>query len=410
VSSRPMEGVKVVEVAQFTYVPSAGATLADWGATVYKIEHAFTGDAQRGMLGYGPAAVVEGTYSPIMEHPNRGKRSIGLDVGHPEGLRVLHRMVEECDVFLTNFLPEARARLHIDVEDIRAVNPQVIYARGSALGHRGPESLKGGFDSASYWARGGGSMGVTPPDLSAKPLNMPAPAHGDTLGGLTIAGGVAAALFKRATTGEPSVVDVSLLSVGAYACALSVDISLLTGDPWVWPPNELPGAPVNPVVGYFETADAKWIYLAMLQPGRYWADFCRHIEREDLVDDPRFDTDEKLIANAQEAAFIVQAELLTRPLDEWIECFHDLEGQWSVVQDSVQVGHDEQLRAMGYFAPVIDADGKPRELITNPIQFDERPTVTTRAPQFSEHTDEVLAEFGYTEEQILQLKIDGAAT
>ena len=195
VSSGPMEGVKVVEVAQFTYVPSAGATLADWGATVLKIEHAFTGDAQRGMIGYGPAAVAEGTFSPIMEHPNRGKRSVGLDIGHPDGLRVLYRLVEDCDVFLTNFLPEARARLRIDVDDIRAVNPQVIYARGSALGHRGPESLKGGFDSASYWARGGGSMGVTPPDLSAKPLTS-APAHGDTLGGLTIAGGVAAALFS----------------------------------------------------------------------------------------------------------------------------------------------------------------------------------------------------------------------
>ena len=408
-SSRPMQGVKVVEVAQFTYVPSAGATLADWGATVYKIEHATMGDAQRGMVGYGPAGYAEGSFSPIMEHANRGKRGIALDIGTPAGLAVLYRMVEECDVFLTNFLPDARERLHIDVEHIRAVNPSIIYARGSAIGHKGEESRNGGFDSASYWCRGGGALGTTPAELK-KPLNMPAPAHGDTLGGLTIAGGVAAALFQRATTGEPSVVDVSLLGVGAYACGLSVDISLMSGEPWAWPPNDLPGAPVNPIVGPFETADEQWIYLAMLQAGRYWADFCRHVQREDLIDDPRFDTAEKIVANAQEGAFIVADVLRTRTLAEWIECFETLEGQWTVIQDSVQVGQDTQLRAMGYFASVTDADGTPRELITNPVQFDETPAVTTRAPQFSEHTDEVLAEFGYTEEEILQLKIDGAAT
>ena len=200
--------------------------------------------------------------------------------------------------------------------------------------------------------------------------------------------------------------------MGAYASALSVDISLLTAEPWVWPPNDLPGAPVNPVVGYFETADAKWIYLAMLQPGRYWADFCRHIEREDLIDDPRFDTDEKLIANAQEAAFIVQAELArARPLDDWIEC-----------ASAISRGSGRSCRTSRAGRPRRTAPGdgllraghrRRREAAPAPHQPDpvrRAPDRHDPGPQFAEHTDEVLAEFGYTEEEILQLKIDGAAT
>ena len=129
-----MEGVRVLEVAQFTFTPAAGAVLADWGADVIKVEHAETGDAQRGMR----SQPWEGAWMPVMEHPNRGKRSIGLALEHPDAHAVLLDLCRDADVFLTNFLPAARRRLHIDVDDIRAVNPQIIYVRGSAHGQRGP--------------------------------------------------------------------------------------------------------------------------------------------------------------------------------------------------------------------------------------------------------------------------------
>ena len=120
---RPMEGVSVVEVAQFTFTPSAGAVLADWGADVIKVEHAVHGDAQRGItIGAGGAAA--GSFQPLMEHPNRGKRSIGLALEVPSGHEVLLELVRNADVFITNFLPNARQRLHIEVEDLRAVNPK----------------------------------------------------------------------------------------------------------------------------------------------------------------------------------------------------------------------------------------------------------------------------------------------
>src|SRR6202022_1814138 len=138
---RPMEGVRVLEVAQFTFTPSAGAVLADWGADVIKVEHAERGDAQRG-LRHGSGALVAGTFRPMMEHPNRGKRSIGLALENPEALEVLYELACKADVFLVNFLPEARRRLKIEVEDLRRANPNIIYVRGSAHGNHGPEREK----------------------------------------------------------------------------------------------------------------------------------------------------------------------------------------------------------------------------------------------------------------------------
>src|SRR4051794_15849459 len=181
---RPMEGVRVVEVAQFTFVPASGAVLAEWGADVIKVEHAVTGDAQRGLTNLGPVSAV-GPFAPIMEHPNRGKRSIGLALEHPEGLEVLYELVRGADVFSTNFLPDARRRLKIDIEDIRAVNPKIIYVRGSALGARGDESHKGGYDQSTYWCRGGSAAGVTPANVDGL-CPMPAPAYGDSIGAMTI--------------------------------------------------------------------------------------------------------------------------------------------------------------------------------------------------------------------------------
>jgi len=135
----PMAGVRVLEVAQFTFTPAAGAVLADWGADVIKVEHAVTGDAQRG-LQIGTGGVARGSFQPLMEHPNRGKRSIGLALEHPAALAILLELARHSDVFLTNFLPAARARLHIDVADIRKVNPKIIYVRGSGQGVRGPDA------------------------------------------------------------------------------------------------------------------------------------------------------------------------------------------------------------------------------------------------------------------------------
>lgn len=406
---QPMTGVKVVEVAQFTFTPSAGAVLADWGAEVIKVEHAEMGDAQRG-FGAGLGGVAEGRFHPIMEHPNRGKKSIGLALDRPGGRQVLLDLCQDADVFLTNFLPAARRKLGIEVDDIRAVNPQIIYVRGSAHGQQGPDAEKGGYDGSTFWCRMGSAWGVTPPD-SPKVIGPPAGAYGDSMGGMTIAGGIAAALFGRERTGEPSVVDVSLMSVGAWAMGLSLSNSLLTGVEQGQPPLSAPlGNAFNPIVGNFRTSDDRWITLMMLQPGRYFADTCRHLGLDHLIDDGRFDTAQKLIANAAEAGRYVADAIAAKPFSYWMEKLQTLEGQWSAVQSPSEIVKDPQVLANGCVLPVIDADGVERHLVANPVQFDEKPPVLTRGPQFAEQTDELLRQLGLDEDQIIQLKIDGAVT
>jgi crotonobetainyl-CoA:carnitine CoA-transferase CaiB-like acyl-CoA transferase len=406
-----MEGVRVLEVAQFTFVPAAGAVLADWGADVIKVEHAERGDAQRGLVRLlGLDVVSKGTsFFPIMEGPNRGKRSIGLALEKPGARAVLEKLVAEADVFLTNFLPGPRSRLKIDLEDIRAINPNIIYVRGSGFGQRGPERDKGGYDSTAFWARGGSAAGVTPPDAEQM-AQMPAGAYGDSMGGMTIAGGIAAALYRRATTGEPSVVDVSLLGVGAWATQFSVNLAMLAGK--ALPRNEGPkhGSATNPLVGSFKTSDDRWLQLAMLQPGRYWPEFCEVVGRPELAKDERFDTTEKIMANAGPAAELVAEILVSRTYAEWIEAFEGMEGQWAAVQDAWDVGQDVSLRANGHIATVVDLDGKERNLVASPVQFDETPVSLTRAPEFAEHTDDVLRELGWSDEELIQLKIEGAVT
>ncbi len=213
---KPLEGVRVVEVAMYGFVPSAGAVLADWGADVIKIEHAVTGDPQRGLRQTGTMR-VEGDPNPNVEHANRGKRSLGLDMSDSRRQRSAARPRTR-----RRRLPhELPAEGHvpsssIDVDDIRAVNPKIIYARGSALGPRGIESDKGGYDMTAFWARAGVAATLTPAGTEGM-IAPPGPAFGDTISGTNLAGGIAAALFKRERTGEPSVVDVSLLGSGVWA-------------------------------------------------------------------------------------------------------------------------------------------------------------------------------------------------
>ena len=408
-TSRPMEGVRVVEVAQYTFVPAAGAILAEWGAEVIKVEHAERGDAQRGLVSLG-AVSAGGPFAPIMEHPNHNKRSIGIALDMPEGLEILHRLVRDADVFVTNFLPGARSRLHIEVEDMRKVNPKVIYVRGTALGVRGEDRARPGFDGISYWYRAGSAFGGTPPNVEGI-APMPAPAYGDSIGGMTIAGGISAALFARERTGEPSIVDVSLIGVGAWANALAIETSFLNGQPWQPAPmGKYQSVPTNPLVGVFPTEDGRWIGLSMLQPGRYWEDFCRHIDREDLITDPRFDSIDKVVANAPEAGAIIASEFISRPYAEWVERFRTLEGPWEPVQNSLELGQDPQLVANGLIGDVTDVEGRTQRLVTAPVQFDECPAVLERAPQFAEHTDEILGELGITDSELIELKVAGAVT
>jgi crotonobetainyl-CoA:carnitine CoA-transferase CaiB-like acyl-CoA transferase len=257
----------------------------------------------------------------------------------------------------------------------------------------------------------GSAWGVTPPD-SPRVLTMPGGAYGDSMGGMTIAGGIAAALYGRAATGEPSVIDVSLMSVGAWAFALDLSNAALTrAEKTPISINEMmANAPLNPTVGHFRTSDGRWINFTMIQPFRYFADVCRHLGLDELIDDERFNTAQKLMANATAAGQYITEAIAQKPFAYWSSHLQTMEGPWAPVQGPLDILDDPQMEANGYIRPVVDSDGKERRLIANPVQFDAQPPETSRGPLFAEHTDDLLRELGHSEDEILELKIAGAAT
>jgi crotonobetainyl-CoA:carnitine CoA-transferase CaiB-like acyl-CoA transferase len=399
----PLDGIRVLEVAMYGFVPSAGAVLAEWGADVIKVEHAVTGDPQRGLRQTG-ALRVEGDPNPNIEHANRSKRSLGLDMSVPEGKEVLYELARRSDVFLTSFLPGHRKKFGIDVDDIRAVNPTIIYARGSALGPRGAEAEKGGYDMTAFWCRAGTAATITPGGMNGM-VGPPGPAYGDTISGTNLAGGIAAALLKRERTGEPSTVDVSLLGSGLWSLGHTVALTTHLRQRLEAPPPGVHGSPINPLVGLYATADGRYISLVMMQASKFWADVCRHIDRPELADDPRFATDEKIAANTAEAVEVLTKAIAARSLAEWSARFATLTGPWAPVQDTLQAAADAQIRANQYMVQAGEL-----ELVANPVQFDLAAPEPGPAPRFAEQTDEILMELGFDWERIIELKTVGAVT
>jgi len=401
--SGPLDGIRVLEVAMYGFVPSAGAVLSDWGADVVKVEHSVTGDPQRGLRQIGPHR-VDGDPNPNIEHANRGKRSIGVDMSHSDGQKLIYELTEGVDVFLTSFLPSARRRLGIDVEHIRAANPSVIYARGSGLGPRGDEADKGGYDLTAFWCRGSVAATVTPPELEGM-INPPGPAFGDTISGTNLAGGIAAALLKRERTGETSIVDVSLLSSGLWSMGHTIALSAHVGEALQAPPAGAHGAPTNPLVGLYATSDGRYLSFVMLQPTKFWPDVCHHIGRPDLATDPRFETVEAIAAHTADAVAILREEIAKRTLAEWTTALTTLTGPWAPVQDALQVLDDPQVRANEYIGPAGDL-----QLVSSPVQFDITAPRLRPGPEFAAHTDEVLLELGLHWDRIIALKAAGAIT
>jgi len=402
-----MEGVRVLEVAQFTFVPAAGGILADWGADVIKVEHPLRGDTQRGFLNMG-GVKLDPLRHTLIEHPNRGKRSVGIDIGKPEGQELLYELARQSDVFLTNYLPQVRQKNKFDVEHIRTINPNIIYARGSAWGNKGPEREMGGFDGTAFWSRSGIADGLSPAELDG-PLNMSIPAFGDSIGAMFIAGGISAALYHREKTGEAKVMDVSLMSTAWWATGALLSQIMETG---VSLKNAMPvsgGSARSPFNGNYRTSDGGTINLCINSPTGLIRDTFEHLGLPELADDPRFSEPVKLFENAKAASDLMVEAFARKPFSYWREHLKTMKGQWAPVQSFKELLNDEQALANDMIIEVEAADGgKPLRLVRGPVQWDDEPLKTTRAPQASEHTETVLMEMGIDWDRIEHLKKIGA--
>jgi crotonobetainyl-CoA:carnitine CoA-transferase CaiB-like acyl-CoA transferase len=400
-----LRGVRVVELASWTYVPAAGAALADWGADVIKVEDVAAGDPGRALvIGGFTRDAARADVDFILELGNRGKRSVAIDIKSDIGRDYFGRLLATADVLLTNWLPAALERARLTVEDIRAFNPDIIIARGTGTGVRGPDRNKGGFDAATYLSRGGVAYTLTP--FGAETPAVQGPGFGDLQGGITLAGGVCAALFHRERTGEPSIVDSSLLAQAMWSIAPSISVADLFDIDGI--PGAPPGLAINPLVNRYKTRDNRWIQLVFLQPDRFWAGFCERIGLPELATDPRFVPSSNLIANAGEACALVAETFASQDLDHWRKALEDEPGVWAALATPKETLHDPQVEPNGYVVTNVDANGNKYQIVAAPVQFDETPPAPARAPEHGQHTEEILLELDLSWDDITAAKDSGA--
>jgi crotonobetainyl-CoA:carnitine CoA-transferase CaiB-like acyl-CoA transferase len=396
----PFEGIRVLEVASWTFVPAAGAAMADLGADVIKVEPP-NGDPQRGLMNLLGSAERPGP-NPFVEIPNRGKRGITIDLATEAGRDLLLELALTADVFLTSYLPATRAKLRIELEDLRSANPRIIYVCGHGWGARGPMRDTGGFDLAAGWASAGMAYKMT--RSAEEPMFQPA-AFFDLQGANAIAGAIGTALFQRERTGEPTEVDVSLLGMGIWT--LSPDIM---AGPYVgtMPSPDRTRVP-NPLTNSYPTSDGRWLYLVCLQADRFWAELCEVIGRPELTMDVRFADMATRAQHAEECVAELEATFLTGTLDEWRKQLAGFTGVWAPALTPVEVHEHVQVEANGYLPEVVAHDGSTYRLPVPPMQFGgSAPVPQGPAPELGQHTEELLLELGHDWDAISKLREAGA--
>ncbi|MCK9519781.1 MAG: CoA transferase [Dehalococcoidia bacterium] len=392
----PLSGLRVIDCTIWQQGTYSTAMLADFGADVIKVEGPESPDPGRGF------AAAPSEPSAYFESHNRNKRGILIDLKHPEGRETLLRLIETADVFVQNMRQGVMEKLGLGYDVMRQRNPQIIYASASGYGSKGDQAKWPAMDLLGQ-ARGGTMMMQGPPDLA--PI-FSFGGMADQVGAMMLSYGILLALWHRARTGEGQEVDASLLGGQVALQSFNITSTLFTGKV----PARRHRHDADALWNIYECKDGRYIALAMAQGDRWWKPLCTALERLDLVDDPRFCAFRERITNRTE--LIAEFDRIFAQRDQW-DWVNYLTGECALpvapIQDYGQVVEDPQVRANGYIVPLEHPSGRTLEIVGPAVQLSASPgSIRTAAPDFGEHTEQVLTEAGFSWDEISHLHDAGA--
>ena len=391
-----LSGYRVLDLSILVQGPQAAAMLHDLGAEVTKIELPEVGD-----LGRWLTVAIDDDRSPYVEANNRGKRSVTLDLRTAGGKRALMRLVEAVDILIHNFVPGTVEEWGIDYDALKKINPSLIYAAGSTFGPEGPNSQREGADMVGQAE--GGIVSVTGHD-DGHPTIVGA-VIGDHFGAQNLITGILAALVHRERTGVGQRIDVSLVGSAIFAQSSEMTYTMLSGKSPGRPNNNHPI--LRGLVHRCPTSDG-YIYLLGI-PEHLWNDFALCLDREDLVDDPRFATLVPALEDVETLRAIIDDVFPSRTTEEWEQRLRSAGQRYGRVKTYEEVVSDDTNLANGYIVQVEHPTYGSISVVGNPVRMSETPTrVGVVAPELGEHTEEVLLEAGFSWEEIDQMRTDGA--
>ncbi len=385
-------GLKVIDCASWIAGPAAATMLSDFGADVIKIEPPGTGDPWR-----ASTPIPGKNVDYYWQLTSRNKRSLALDLKHPDGQAVLHRLVASADVFITNFPLPVRDRLRLAPDHLTPLNPRLIYASFTAYGEAGEEAAKTGFDSTAYWARTG-LMDMVRSDAATVPSRS-MPGMGDFPSATGVYSAIVTALYRREKTGLGGVVRSSLLQNGLWANGCAVQTRLFGEDVPLRPHRD--DSP-NALANHYQSRDGRWFIMALFNEQRQLPSFLGAIGREDLTDDPRFATPQSRKLHATELTKVLDAVFATRDLAEWRTILDGVGVTFGIVATVNEAMDDPQMRHSGALVPF--ADGEHFTVMT-PFHIDGVEKIPARrAPSVGQHDDAVLREAGYSDDDVARLR------
>ncbi len=395
-------GIKVIDVSQVAAVPMATRHLGDFGADVIHVEHPVRGDFWRAYQA-GIAQGTQGVPSRInynWENFNRNKRSLTIDLSHDEGRKIIYRLIETADVFVTNLRMYEREKFRLQYDPLSRLNPRLIYASLTGYGKEGPDRDSPAFDATSYRARSGVMHMMSGSDGSPGGFR---PAFGDNLAGMSLFAGIMTALYVRERTGTGQEIDTSLLHNGVYQISFDVAGALVTGRDYdEWRGRTTADIP-NVLEMVYRTQDDRLVCLNCVQPDKYYAAVCHAIDRDDLTDDPRFSTFEPRIKNKIALYEILVEAFSQKTLGEWRRRMVGI--PFSPAQNLLEIIDDPQARINNFFVTYDHPAYGTMRGVANPIKMSKTPaTIRMPAPEFGQHTEEILLEYGYTWEDIGRFK------